>query len=116
MKKFLSILFVAIIALATVACGPKSKKGAWVDADKKAFKDAMIAEFKKDNTDEALATKIADCAVAKIEAEFEDMVEANKAEAKLGEIGAKCAKEFMPQPEPAPVATDSTNTGDSTAK
>jgi len=88
MKK--TIMLIGTLSLVVLfSCTPKSQKGKWVDADKKAAKTACETESKaeaKKNaavaaffTDE-LITKVCDCGVTKLEAEYASYNESEAAD------------------------------------
>lgn len=118
MKK--NILLVVVLMLALTACGPKSKKGAWLDVEKTAAKTACAEAVKTIDASlaEDVATKACDCAVTKLEAEFESNADVAKMAEKATEIYNACVTENKPAPAPEPVAVDTTAAaaGDTTKK
>ena len=124
MKNILSLLCVLGIALAFVACGPKSVKGKWTDANKKEIRDGFIENAKKtlassgQTIDDASLEKIADCFTSKVEAEFDGLDAYNAGVDKRKEIGSGCANEVMgaaassqeQTPTEEPAATDTIKT------
>jgi hypothetical protein len=99
MKKYfiIPVLFAGVL----VSCGEKSKKGAWIAADKDKFVSeclkggegesipgmdaAAMDKFKKD---------VCDCAVVKAEAEYENFEGANTDEPGMTKIGEACGTEI----------------------
>ncbi|KOY87503.1 hypothetical protein AD998_16390 [bacterium 336/3] len=106
MKKGLFILAVASMAL--MGSCKSSKKGAWTDGDKKSFTKDCEAEIVKvkDTPDgktiesmgvkiEDLAQKACDCAIKKIESNYENLKEADKDSKGTKAIGTECGAEAM---------------------
>ncbi|MDX1903440.1 MAG: hypothetical protein SFU27_04720 [Thermonemataceae bacterium] len=101
----LSILFFALLIFA--AC-KSSKKGAWVDSDKKEFSKSCEAEIQKlkdspngktvaamvGNLDE-FAKKSCDCSLQKLEQAYESPKDAQKDNAGITKIGQECGKDVM---------------------
>jgi hypothetical protein len=108
MKKGLFILAVASMAL--MGSCKSSKKGAWVEGDKKAFAKTCEDEINKlkDSPNgktiqaagvniEEFAKKSCDCAVKKVEAAYEGPKDAAKDNSGLTSIGSDCGREVMMQ-------------------
>ncbi len=110
MKK-INLLLSMLFALAVMSgFGPKSVKGKWTDTDKTVFKTEFEKTLKQSQPtlDAAIITKISDCTIAKIEAEYsiEDITKKEN-EVKVGEFAASCVTESMPMDTTTPV-NDST--------
>jgi len=93
--KYLIILIIPILSL--IACGPKSKKGAWIDEDKKKFSDScnIKVDAKLGKTAKLLGLdtqKMCDCMTKKMEAEYDNYETMN---AQKGEEAKKHAEEIM---------------------
>jgi len=104
MKMMQFVLSALLIATVMVSCAPKSKKGAWIDADKEKF----TTEFNKGAegqevpglTEEQFKTftkDLCDCAMKKAEANYENFDEANKDNAGMEKIGTECGTELAPK-------------------
>lgn len=98
MKKI--ILPALLIAGLFASCSEKSKKGAWIAADK----DNYISECKKaangekieemdDATFQKFVDGVCDCTFKKLEAQYENPVEADKDLAGVTKIGEECGME-----------------------
>ena len=98
--------FAAVIGMSSLtSCGgatsedeaKTSKKGAWTEEDKEraitelnSKRDEMVDMIGEDNTD-----KIFDCAMEKIQANYDNFQEANSDYEGMREIGADCMKELL---------------------
>jgi hypothetical protein len=95
MKKI--ILTVGVLSLSlmfVVACGPKSKKGAWTDADKKKFNDICLGDEKIKELGEP-GKELCDCMIKKAEAQFDDFNQCNSDETADEKIAMDCADEVV---------------------
>lgn len=99
MKKYflIPVLFAGLLA----SCGEKSKKGAWIQADK----DKFVSECMKGGEGESIPgmdaaamdkfkKDVCDCAVVKAEAEYENFEGANGDEPGMTKIGEACGTEI----------------------
>jgi hypothetical protein len=108
MKKHLFVL--AIASLALVASCKSSKKGAWLDKDKSEFTKACEKEIStmKDSEDGKLiqslgvnlddfGKKSCDCALKKIEQNYDSPKEADKDSKGIDKIVKECSEDVMEQ-------------------
>lgn len=103
MKK---IVFLFVLMAVFASC-KTSKKGAWSESDKKAFREGCEGEIQrlKDSPDgktiaalvslEEFGKKSCDCALKKIEQEYENPNEAKKNDAGVDKIAQKCGEDVM---------------------
>ncbi len=112
MKKLIVISFAALFL---ASCGG-SKKGAWSDEDKEKFQSKCKSEFGTNAGDDS--KKLCDCLTSKVEQEYENFDEADKAMntdagAKIGlDCMSELAKDAMKDlkaPENIDTPTDQTN-------
>ena len=94
MKKFILAAGVLSLSLTFVACGPKSKKGAWVDSDKKQFNDICLGDDKIKELGEP-GRELCECMIKKAEVQFDDFKQCNQDETADEKIAIDCADEVV---------------------
>jgi hypothetical protein len=96
MKKIILTAGVVSLSLMFVACGPKSKKGAWTDADKNQFNTECSkgVSGSKDLPVE-IGKELCDCMLKKAEVQFDNFAQCDSDEASDDKIGSECADEVV---------------------
>lgn len=93
-KTFIAIAALSLLVL--TACGG-STKGNWTDSDKDAAREALDAQ--KSSLESLVGAEkteqIIDCALEKIEAQYENIDALNDDKEGLSKIGEDCAMEAM---------------------
>jgi len=94
MKKIILTAGVISLSLMFLACGSKSKKGAWVDSDKKQFNDICLGNDKIKELGEP-GRELCDCMIKKAEAQFDNFDQCNQDETADEKIAMECADEVV---------------------
>ncbi|HXA02477.1 MAG TPA: hypothetical protein VNW99_10850 [Cytophagaceae bacterium] len=94
MKKIILTASVLSLSLMFVACGPKSKKGAWIDSDKKKFNDICLGDEKIKELGEP-GKELCECMIKKAEMQFDDFAQCDSDETADEKIATDCADEVV---------------------